>query len=110
MDFFCFITSFKKMTIMTRIKKANGKDVIISNFDTVPNTSISGFTLPSSTNAMVANNIKTDHITRCFLFGFLEPLSVNILNTNTAESTEVTRKLMSNKMVVKFRTVANGYC
>ena len=59
---------------------------------------------------MAIENIakQTDHIRRCFLLGFSAPLSVNMLKTNTAESTEVTKKLTNKISVITLRNPANG--
>ena len=65
---------------------------------------------PKSTKAIVANRIKTDQITLCDFLGFFDPSSVNILNTKTAESTEVIKKLINKNRVVIFKTDAKGYC
>lgn len=90
------------------MKNENGSDVIINKRCTASNTFISALILPKSTKAMVANKIKTDQITRCVLLGFLAPLSVNILSTNTAESTEVIKKLINKTIDVIFKNVAYG--
>ena len=99
---------FRKITVIATMKKAKGNDVIINSFCAAVSTSISGLAFPKSIRATVANKIKTDQIKRCFLLGFFFPLSVNMLSTNTAESTEVTKKLIKRKIVVKFSNVANG--
>ena len=90
------------------IKKENGKDVIISKRCTASKTFTFALLFPKRIKAMVANKMKTDHITRCVLFGFLAPLSVNILSTNTAESTDVIKKLINKNIEVKFKNVAKG--
>lgn len=90
------------------IKNENGSEVIISKRCTASKTLTFALILPKSIKAMVANKMKIDHITRWVLFGFLEPLSVNMLNTNTAESTDVIKKLINKNIDVIFNTVANG--
>ncbi len=93
---------------MIMIKNENGKDVIINNRCTASKTLTLALMLPRRMSAIVANRMKIDQITRCALFGFLEPLSVNMLNTNTAESTEVIKKLINKNTEVMFKTVAKG--
>ena len=87
---------------------AKGNEVIINNFWAAINMLISGFAWPNRINAIVAKKIKRDQIKRCFLLGSFFPLSENMLNTKTAESTEVTKKPISNTIVVIFRSVAKG--
>ena len=88
------------------IKKANGNEVIINSRCTASKTLIFAFTLPNNTKAIVANKMKIDQMTRWVLLGFLAPLSVNILKTNTAESTEVIKKLINKITDVMFKKVA----
>ena len=90
------------------MKNENGNDVIINKRCTASNTLTFALILPKRIKAIVANKIKTDQMTRCVLFGFLDPLSVNILSTNTAESTEVIKKLINKNIEVIFKNVANG--
>ncbi len=97
-----------KIALITNMNRAKGNEVMIRSFCTAVSTSISGLASPKSKSAIVANSIKTDQTSRCFLFGSFLPLSVNILKTKTAESTDVTRKLINRKMVIKFRKVAIG--
>lgn len=59
----------KKTKVITTIKKAEGREVIISSFCTASSTSISGFTLPKRMMAKVASKIKMDHSKRCSLWG-----------------------------------------
>lgn len=92
------------------MKNENGNEVIINKRCTASKTFTLALILPKRIKAMVASKIKTDQITRWVLLGFLEPLSVNILNTKTAESTDVIRKLINRKIEVIFKNVANGYC
>lgn len=90
------------------MKNANGKEVIIRIFCTVLRMSISGFTLANTSKANVAKRINRDQSKRCFLLGFGLPSSVNMLSTNTAESTEVTKKPINKTIVVPFNTLAIG--
>ena len=103
-----FMSSLRKMTVMATIKKANGNEVMISSFCTAINTSTSGLAFPKSIMANAPKRMKMDHRRRCILLGSFLPLSLNILNTKTAESTEVTKKLINKTMVVKFKKVATG--
>ena len=90
------------------MKKEKGNEVIINKRCTASKTLIFALEFPKSIKAIVASKMKTDQIRRCILLGFLDPLSVNMLNTNTAESTEVIRKLINKNRDVMFKTVAYG--
>ena len=90
------------------MKKAKGSEVIIRSFWAAINIFIFGLALPNRIRAIVPKKINRDQIKRCFLLGSFLPLSENILSTKTAESTEVTKKPISNTMVVIFRNVAKG--
>ena len=103
------LNPLKNTAAMNTIKKANGREVMMSSFWTAVSTSMSGLALPNRISAKVANKIKMDQMSRCFFWGSGLPLSVNMLNTNTAESTEVTKKLTNNKIVIPLSSPENGY-
>jgi len=98
--------SHKNTPTITTINKANGREVIINSFCNAIKTLISGRALPNTIMAIANSAIPTDQINRCLRLGVGFPLSVNILNTNTAESTEVTKKLMSKTIVITLSILA----
>jgi|GEM_PF-6434582 len=102
------MTSRKNTQVIITIKNAKGSEVIINSFCTVVRTSISGLTFPNSNSAMVARRMSADQMRRWLFFGSILPLSVNMLNTNTAESSEVTRNPIRSIIVIAFRTVGIG--
>ena len=58
-----------KIALITNMNRAKGNEVMIRSFCTAVSTSISGLASPKSKSAIVANSIKTDQTSRCFLFG-----------------------------------------
>ncbi len=82
----------KNTTNINTIKSTTGREATISSFCTATKTSMSDLVYPKSMRARVVKSTKTDHTKRCFLAGLGFPPSVNMFNTNTAESTEVTKK------------------
>ena len=107
--FYAFLKSVRVSKIITiRLKNANGSDPIIRNFCIAVSTLVSGLIFPKTTIASEKIRMMIAQINRYLLFGFSLPLEVNMLSTYIAESTEVTRKLISNITVKIFVKIANG--
>ncbi|MPM19692.1 hypothetical protein SDC9_66118 [bioreactor metagenome] len=80
---------------------ANGKDIIIASFCNVSKP-------PDNIKAIANNACMIPHIIFFLLLGFKFPLDVNIAKTKTAESAEVIKNVVSSKMKVNDKTLANG--
>lgn len=96
------------MLINRRVKNPNGRELIIKNFCIAVRTLESGFTCPRTMIASQKIKIRMAQAKRYLLEGSCFPLSVNILKTKIAESTEVTRKLINNIITIILVKLVSG--